>query len=867
MTEDPVDVNELKAVLEQAANPTALDDHPWTRALMVDEQPPDNNAGARLLLALGERFRETMPSAPPRRGKRLDSKWGQFGMLAAMYFAPLHYGTPRPSSLRDAAGRIDEAIALYVFGPGWASEDAAAFAAYQLLADESAGLPSSTLSDWHRQGLVRLANRVVAHEQHLSRETERGSVLLGTDDELDDTVLEDWPSDTELDQRTDVDERPRTTLAGLYAQYARALWLGLAIAAALIVGWKVIRVVSLSVTLNNSARALLAAAEGIDRSNLDLATLPDVGDDLHRARRSMVALERELRPLAWAGKAFGWLPGYGYEVAHSRELLALGSGLLVAADEAYLAGEPLLALVQDDTASIGPDEMLALVADGGTHFEAALAGADRAIAARETLDPALMRDEFQPYMARLDDALPIARAGLALASAAPRLLGADDYGAQTYLVLLQNEDELRATGGFITGVAGVTIEDAGIINVQVEDSYAVDDASKPYPVPPAPLQEFMAARVQPLRDANWSPHFPYVAQVAETLYGYSRAPAVDGVVAIDQEAVRQMLGVIGEVTVPETGEVISADNFFEFVRSAKDPVDTEFETDYNDWYANRKDFMRVVADAIIARISEGEADWVALGWAVFTLLEERHVLIVLDDPVAGDALAALTWDGALSSAGGDVLMVVDSNVGFNKVNAVVDTRIAYDVSLIDLGRPTAAVTVTHTHTLPVDVDCVHGPDYGDGTYQDTIERCYWDYMRVLTHRDAQLLDATPMTIPGDNLIFGESFEARVDVLDRVRDVQEWGTMLLVHPGETAITNMRFALPAYAIIAQNPDGSFSYRLTVRKQPGTLAVPLSLTVRLPQDASGIEVPPEGSLSGSVWTWETDLRTDRSVVLTFR
>ncbi len=113
-------VEDLKSILEQVHDPASLNAHPWAKSAVVadilDARPELRQlpAGRRLLFALATLFADMMPSVPPRQGLRLDTQWGEFGLLAARYFAPIQYGATLPISLRDAWGRIDQAILLFV---------------------------------------------------------------------------------------------------------------------------------------------------------------------------------------------------------------------------------------------------------------------------------------------------------------------------------------------------------------------------------------------------------------------------------------------------------------------------------------------------------------------------------------------------------------------------------------------------------------------------------------------------------------------------------------------------------------------------------------------------------------------------------
>src|SRR5689334_6211577 len=178
------DADILKHILENIQYPWRLDEHPWAQRAFVKDAVERNPAlqqegpGSHLIAALGELFLRTMPSTPPRRGKRLDTQWGQFGMLAALYFAPLQFGLPAPRSLRDAWGRIDQAILFYAYGRDGSELSENEIEAYRLVGGEPEVAPTSTLSDWHCKGIQKLAEAIPLHERHLERSAGRNMPSL-----------------------------------------------------------------------------------------------------------------------------------------------------------------------------------------------------------------------------------------------------------------------------------------------------------------------------------------------------------------------------------------------------------------------------------------------------------------------------------------------------------------------------------------------------------------------------------------------------------------------------------------------------------------------------------------------------------------
>ena len=146
----------LRLVLENLSKPENLSNHPWVNSRMVKEacdrnaglsvQPP----GMQLIQTISRLFRKMIPNMPPKHGLRLDTRWGEFGILAAQYFAPLIFNYPFPVSLREAWQDIDRAILLFVFGDNKnIKEDD--LNRYRLIGDEPEIAPNSTISDWHRK--------------------------------------------------------------------------------------------------------------------------------------------------------------------------------------------------------------------------------------------------------------------------------------------------------------------------------------------------------------------------------------------------------------------------------------------------------------------------------------------------------------------------------------------------------------------------------------------------------------------------------------------------------------------------------------------------------------------------------------------
>ncbi len=274
--------------------------------------------------------------------------------------------------------------------------------------------------------------------------------------------------------------------------------------------------------------------------------------------------------------------------------------------------------------------------------------------------------------------------GLSLALSLPSVLGAGSDGPKTYLLLVQNEDELRPSGGLITAVGKLVLDHGHVVDLSFEDSGDLDNWSMPYPMAPWQLSQYMNSRVLLLRDANWFPDFPTAVLYVKQLYAYTHQNSVDGVIAFDQGMLIMLLKTLGPLQVTGVSYPITADNVTDYMRAAKTPPTGQPVPP--DW--TRKAFIGALAEALLPKILNGDpAEWRSLSAVLLQALEQRHLLLQMDDPGMEAVLARRDWNGALQSNSGDFLMVADSNIGFNKTNAVVQTSLAYDVDLSDPSAP------------------------------------------------------------------------------------------------------------------------------------------------------------------------------------
>ena len=604
----------------------------------------------------------------------------------------------------------------------------------------------------------------------------------------------------------------------------------------------------------SQAKAIATAPSAVSPAEIDALA--------HRTRLDLTALDERLSPF------YGVMRRVGGDAAAVPALLPMGVALAEAGDTVLPVVSPLLPQILNRTG--GAEELLAsaasAIAQNPDAFARAAEFVDIATARRAEIDVETLSPRLAQQVNRLDTGLPLLKMGLQLAPAAPELLGIDS--PKTYMLLAENNDEMRATGGFISAVGLITLDGGKMGDLSIEDSYAVDDFSREYPPAPEPMKRILSAYLWVFRDGNWSPDFPTAVQDVLRLYHISRDTEIDGVIAVDQIALQMVVAALEPVSVPGFDEPATGDNVIEQIRRSWSPNDPNFKGWDADWYANRKNFMGDLVAALRNRIENDPAsvDWLRLAEALVAVMDERHAQIWLSDPQMQTIIAAQGWDGAVLSPPGDFLLSVESNVGFNKMSAAVETNLDYHIDLSDLDKITAATTITQTNLAPGgDAPCQHAPHYGKD-YWDMMDRCYWNYWRLYVPAGSTLVDANPPGVSGENLFIGEDYPAKMDELADVAGKSGWGTLVFIPRGETVAVTVRYQLPQSVLF--RADDGWHYRLTVQKQAGTRAIPLRVRVSLPPGRSVVNVSPAPqAVSGGELSFTPVLKTDRKIEVVFQ
>ncbi len=396
------------------------------------------------------------------------------------------------------------------------------------------------------------------------------------------------------------------------------------------------------------------------------------------------------------------------------------------------------------------------------------------------------------------------------------LLG--DGTPRTYVVVLQNNQELRPTGGFIQSVALVTVNQGVITDTQVLNAYDIDKKVLGVVTPPADVTRYLGEQQWFLRDANWNPDFPTSSNQIAWFVERATGKKIDGVVGLNLLATKELLKALGPLDVPEYNEVLTDRNLFERM---------EFHSEIQLVpESTQQDYSTLVLTKLLQKLTQMPEDKVTPVLAALQAqLNQNQVLVSLTNADENASLTPLGWTGTLlkpacpTQLSGapctvDTVAQVESNVGVNKANAYITRKTAHDVAL---GKN----QITHHRTMSF-TNTATTPAWPKGTYKN--------YLRLYVAPEAQLTSVSinKVPVPADRISIGIENKRKV-----------FGVLVEVPVNQTAIVEAIYHVPSPS------QSQFSYALFDQRQSGIEDPGLSLTFTYDQSFKPTLIAPQAQV----------------------
>ncbi len=269
----------------------------------------------------------------------------------------------------------------------------------------------------------------------------------------------------------------------------------------------------------------------------------------------------------------------------------------------------------------------------------------------------------------------------------PEIFGSDKE--KTYLVLFQNDKELRATGGFLTAYAVFKVRNGKITVERSKDIYTLDDSISSHPAAPKEILTYHKGVSKfYIRDSNLSPDFPASMELFNTLYAKSGEKVkYDGIIALDTNVLVDMLTIFGDTearglrfSAKEDKRCDCPQVIFTLLNEIDRPVGYIKE--------DRKGILGdLMYELFYKAIGFSPSKyWGTLVEKMFKNLQEKHILVYFVDTDLEKSIEKLNFAGKIKDYDSDYLHVSNVNFAGAKSNLFTTQSIISKTKLNDNGK-------------------------------------------------------------------------------------------------------------------------------------------------------------------------------------
>jgi hypothetical protein len=421
-----------------------------------------------------------------------------------------------------------------------------------------------------------------------------------------------------------------------------------------------------------------------------------------------------------------------------------------------------------------------------------------------------------------------------------------------YLVIFQNNNEIRATGGFMGSLAIVEFYNGKIENIEIPGggTYDFQGSLKKQVIAPSPLH--LINTKWELQDSNWFFDFPTSAKKIQWFYENSANESVDGVIAINADLIENILAHTEPINMPRYNKTITADNFIK-------ETQLQVEYQYNKEENKPKQFISDLTPVLLEQIFNTEkTDFLGIINEIKTGLSDRSIQMYFNDSSIQNKIAKYDWTGEVKDTALDYLAVVNTNIAGGKTDTYIKQNITHNIEINKKGEIIDTLTIDRTHA---------------GSSNDIFSGARnVNYARIFVPLESKLIEVTGFTPPATEL-----FDIPADYLENDIDLQKnelnktiepnsqttiyntknktvFAGWTQTDPGQTSTISLKYKLPfklktpsknwLEELIGNQPESKL-FTVFYQKQSGALNTQINSNIILPNNLKTVWSYPEKGL----------------------
>jgi len=396
------------------------------------------------------------------------------------------------------------------------------------------------------------------------------------------------------------------------------------------------------------------------------------------------------------------------------------------------------------------------------------------------------------------------------------VLGVDGT-EKSYLILFQNNAEIRPGGGFIGSFARVDFKDGEMQKLDFEKNiYTLDKAfiaSGKAPEPPLEYQDFITNWA--MRDSNVFADFEESAKKVSWFYKEESGKDVDGVLAIDTTLFRRLLDIVGPIEMSEYNMTVTADNF---LRDVQYQVEIGYFENKDNWSENQpKKILSDMLPIFMGKIFSDKNHQEKLLGELIKSIREKHFIAYFENSKIQDLMSGINMAGKIKNTSGDYLLVSDANIGGLKSSLNIEQNYQHNVMIDPQGNAEEELSIIKKHKGSY--------EWPDGENKN--------YVKVYLPLSADIRKV--------DFISGSNMQKSADGQAEYFKSSEFGKSVVgfwqnTLPGSESRSDVYYSRPEAARLEEEVA---TYNISLQKQPGAESFKYNLNLQYPDSWRPINV----------------------------
>lgn len=413
------------------------------------------------------------------------------------------------------------------------------------------------------------------------------------------------------------------------------------------------------------------------------------------------------------------------------------------------------------------------------------------------------------------------------------ILGEDDK--KRYLIVFQNSNEIRATGGFMGSYALVDFYKGEIVEYEVPEGgiYDLKAGFFEFIKPPKPFNIMIPDwRIQ---DSNWFFDFEESAKTIDYFFENSARTSVDGIIAINSNILKDLFAVIGDIKLEEYNITLDSEDATTKIQNI---VSLNKHTNKPKEIINSL-FSEVSKD--IFNIDESK---------IFELLNfmndsinKKNIMIYSKDQIIQEKIIKLGFSGNISNISQkdnkieDYLAIVDTSIGGGKTSEFIDREVKHNIKIYTNGDIISEIKINREFKESEALD-------------DQEIKINKEFIRIYTPYGSELIENTGFTKINTEKVenIKQKDYYKLDNINKYSYIETdtgtyiyndegktiFGNFSLLKPGESQEIRLKYKLPFKIDFNSNFLNNYiSYYLNLQKQAGIDNMKYSFSIEYPEN----------------------------------